>query len=60
LKYSTTDEELNYSMTSIVEEAEMVTGQQLSLHNQKVPLLVTTEFADFIGRMQRSDSERFY
>jgi len=47
-------------MTSIVEEAEMVTGQQLSLDNQKVPLLVTTEFADFIGRMQRSDSERFY
>ena len=56
-------DELTYSTTSIVEEAEMLTGSQLRQTEQLVTSLTNlanTEFGDLITRMQRSDSQRFY
>ena len=56
-------DELTYSTTSIVEEAEMLTGSQLRQTEQlatSLANLTNTEFGDLITRMQRSDSQRFY
>ena len=47
------------SMTSVVEEAEMLTVEQLNKDSFKSSLH-KTEFAELITRMQRADSDRFY